>query len=240
MTHPTDAVAEKVHSDYIHSIDVGVMRFNRNSNEIEILLIKRAKAPYADRWALPGIVKNGDKQDRSIDAALERLLKDKVCLAPKYVEQVETVGNDTRDPRCESSSTFYMAFVDDTYEIDGDKMFVNIEDIVNDKFALPFDHNVLVRIIRKRLYNKARYSSIPLMLLPNKFGATEALDVFSAAVSKPLNKSSLRQRLLTLVKENFIAETGDKVRPKARKGPAQVEYENKKPTEIHDFDRCFE
>jgi ADP-ribose pyrophosphatase YjhB (NUDIX family) len=239
MTNPTDGATEKVHSDYIHSIDVGVMRFNRNSNEIEILLIKRAKAPYADRWALPGIVKNGDKKDRSIDAALERLMQEKVRLVPKFIEQVETVGNDTRDPRCESACTFYMAFVDDTYLIEGDKMFVNIEDIVSDKFALPFDHNLLVRIIRQRLYHKARYSSIPLMMLPNQFGATEALDVFSAAY-KPLNKSSMRQRLLTLVKADFIAETGQRVKPKPGKGPAQVEYKNTKPTKFHDFDRCFE
>ncbi|BBP67972.1 hypothetical protein PHLH5_55130 [Pseudomonas sp. Cab53] len=45
--------------DYLHTIDLCVLRFNRQAQAIEILLNRREAEPFAGHWALPGIVVNG-------------------------------------------------------------------------------------------------------------------------------------------------------------------------------------
>ena len=226
-------------SNYIHSVDAGILRFNKNLKSVEILIIKREKAPYEGQWALPGIVINGDTQDRSIDMALSRLIhSDKVGLEPKYMEQVETIGNGTRDPRCWSSSTFYMALVDETYGIEGEKQFVSLNDVANDKIPLAFDHNLIVRKIKERLWSKSLYSSLPLLMLPNTFTSTDAIDVFSTVLNRAVIKTSMRQRLIKLSDAGFVIETNQKVKPAM--GRPQSLFENLKNNDIYLFDRCFE
>lgn len=232
-------MSNKERSNYIHSVDAGLIRFNRRTKNVEILIIKREKAPYEGQWALPGIVINGDIPDTSIEMALSRLLhSSKVGLEPKYMEQVETVGNGTRDPRCWSSSTFYLALIDDTYVIEGEKKFVNLNDVAGDKFPLAFDHNLLVRKIRDRLLSKSLYSSLPLLTLPDLFTTTDAIEVFSSVLDRPVIKTSMRQRLLKMAESGYVTETQEKVKPAM--GRPQSLYQNLKRTEIYLFDRCFE
>lgn len=94
-------------SAYLHTVDLCVVRYCRDSQALEILLNKREAEPFAGHWALPGIVVNGATADLTLDDAVERLrASSKVGMALAYIEQVGTVGDAFRDPRCWSSSTF--------------------------------------------------------------------------------------------------------------------------------------
>lgn len=85
-----------------------------NDKKLQVLLIKRDKEPYKNKWSIPGgfIV-----IDEDLDEAANRILKQKTNIDEIYVEQLYTWGNVNRDPRCRVISTSYMALInkDDTY-----------------------------------------------------------------------------------------------------------------------------
>ncbi|CAM3283212.1 NUDIX hydrolase [Pseudomonas floridensis] len=224
--------------DYLHTIDLVVLRYCRKTQALQVLLHKRPGEPYAESWALPGLVLNGDVRDVSMDDGMKRLIaSEKIGIEPGYIEQVGTVGNAFRDPRCWSSSTFYIAIVDREAHLNERQKFVPLQALLSRDNLLPFDHNELVEQAAERLYSKSLYSSLPLLFLGNEFSAPEATTIYSVALGRPVLKSSMRQRLIKLTEEGFIKETG---RKKSGEGiKAQATVENLRPGRIFYFDRSF-
>lgn len=111
-------------AEVLASVDIVALRLNPGHG-LELLLIRRAQAPFAGQWALPGVLVNGRSADHSLDDAAVRALRDKARLEPAYIEQVATVGNAVRDPRGWSLSVFYLVLVGpDTRVEDDDLDFV--------------------------------------------------------------------------------------------------------------------
>lgn len=225
-------------SAYLHTIDLCLLRYNRERCELEILLHQRDSEPFAGHWALPGIVVNGDVEDRSLNDAVERLRRSsKVDMPLAWLEQVGTVGDAFRDPRCWSSSTFYLGIVSDPVQPGPQQGFFALADVASGAFKLPFDHNSLVAQARERLFSKSLYSSLPLMFLGNEFSAPEAVSIFSLVLQRPVLKTSIRQRLLKMSEAGYLQETGRK--KSGDGGRPQATVESLKPTELYLFDRCF-
>lgn len=225
-------------SAYLHTIDLCLLRYNRERCELEILLHQRDSEPFAGHWALPGIVVNGDVEDRSLNDAVERLRRSsKVDMPLAWLEQVGTVGDAFRDPRCWSSSTFYLGIVSDPVQPGPQQGFFALADVASGAFKLPFDHNNLVAQTRERLFSKSLYSSLPLMFLGQEFSAPEAVSIFSLVLQRPVLKTSIRQRLLKMSEAGYLQETGRK--KSGDGGRPQATVESLKPTELYLFDRCF-
>lgn len=225
-------------SAYLHTIDLCLLRYNREHCELEILLHQRDSEPFAGHWALPGIVVNGDVEDRSLNDAVERLRRSsKVDMPLAWLEQVGTVGDAFRDPRCWSSSTFYLGIVSDPVQPGPQQGFFALADVASGAFKLPFDHNSLVAQTRERLFSKSLYSSLPLMFLGQEFSAPEAVSIFSLVLQRPVLKTSIRQRLLKMSEAGYLQETGRK--KSGDGGRPQATVESLKPTELYLFDRCF-
>ena len=137
-------------AEVLASVDIVALRLNPGHG-LELLLIRRAQAPFAGQWALPGVLVNGRSADHSLDDAAVRALRDKARLEPAYIEQVATVGNAVRDPRGWSLSVFYLVLVGpDTRVEDDDLDFVPLRDVRSERFALPFDHAQLVQQSREQ------------------------------------------------------------------------------------------
>ncbi|PNG38634.1 ADP-ribose pyrophosphatase [Pseudomonas protegens] len=225
-------------SAYLHTIDLCLLRYNRERCKLEILLHQRDSEPFAGHWALPGIVVNGDVEDRSLNDAVERLRRSsKVDMPLAWLEQVGTVGDAFRDPRCWSSSTFYLGIVSDPVQPGPQQGFFALADVASGAFKLPFDHNSLVAQTRERLFSKSLYSSLPLMFLGQEFSAPEAVSIFSLVLQRPVLKTSIRQRLLKMSEAGYLQETGRK--KSGDGGRPQATVESLKPTELYLFDRCF-
>lgn len=224
--------------DYLHTIDLVVLRYCRKTLALEVLLHKRPNEPFAESWALPGLVLNGEVRDVSMDAGVKRLIEsEKIGVKLGYIEQVGTVGNAFRDPRCWSSSTFYLAILDQEAHLNERQKFVPLQELLSRESLLPFDHNDLIDQTAERLYSKSLYSSLPLLFLGSEFSAPEATAIYSVALGRPVLKSSMRQRLIKLTEEGYIKETG---RKKSGEGiKAQATVENLKPGRIFYFDRSF-
>ncbi|TFF02594.1 NUDIX hydrolase [Pseudomonas sp. BCA14] len=225
-------------SPYLHTVDLCALFYCRASGELKLLLNKREADPYAGHWALPGVVVNGDVQDLSLKDAVERLrVSDKVGLDLAWCEQVGTVGDAFRDPRCWSSSTFYLAIVADEVTLADHQGWFSLNALANGSIKLPFDHNLIVAAVQERLFSKSLYSSLPLLFLGDEFSAPEATTIFSLVLARPVLKTSIRQRLLKLTEAGYLRETGRKKNGEG--GRPQATVQNLKPGAVYFFDRSF-
>jgi len=225
-------------SPYLHTVDLCVLFYCRESGEIKLLLNQREAEPLAEHWALPGVVVNGDVQDLSLKDAVERLrASDKVGLELAWCEQVGTVGDAFRDPRCWSSSTYYLAIVAGEVSLGERQGWFSLNAVADGRIRLPFDHNLIVAAVLERLLSKSLYSSLPLMFLGQEFSAPQATAIFSVVLGRPVLKTSIRQRLLKLTEAGYLRETGRK-KP-GEGGRPQATLQQLKPGAVYFFDRSF-
>ncbi|MCP1510681.1 NUDIX hydrolase [Pseudomonas rhodesiae] len=225
-------------SPYLHTVDLCVLFYCRVSGELKLLLNQRDAQPFAGHWALPGVVVNGGVQDLSLKDAVERLrASDKVGLELAWCEQVGTVGDAFRDPRCWSSSTYYLAIVAQEVSLGERQGWFSLNAVADGRIRLPFDHNLIVAAVLERLLSKSLYSSLPLMFLGHEFSAPQATSIFSLVLGRPVLKTSIRQRLLKLTEAGYLRETGRK-KP-GEGGRPQATLEQLKPGSVYFFDRSF-
>ncbi|WP_263147048.1 NUDIX hydrolase [Pseudomonas sp. RIT-PI-AD] len=223
-------------AEVLASVDIVALRLNP-AGALDLLLIRRARAPFADRWALPGVLVNGRCADPSLDAAAERALHDKARLRPQHLEQVATVGNARRDPRGWSLSTFYLALVAPATTLeDEDLRFVALDEVLHGRLALPFDHAELVAQAHERLAGKAVYSSLPLHLLAPRFTVTEALAAFQACLGQAVQHTTLRGRLERMKSAGWILDTGERQQPRMGR-PQRVLEQRPGAGGVYLFDR---
>ena len=181
---------------------------------------------------------NGGVQDLSLKDAVERLrASDKVGVELAWSEQVGTVGDAFRDPRCWSSSTYYLAIVADEVALAEHQAWFALDAVADGSIKLPFDHNLIVAAVQERLLSKSLYSSLPLMFLGDEFSAPQATTIFSVVLARPVLKTSVRQRLLKLAEAGYLRETGRK-KP-GDGGRPQATVAVLKPGEVYFFDRSF-
>ncbi|UFH50432.1 NUDIX domain-containing protein [Pseudomonas sp. KNUC1026] len=218
-------------SDALILAGVDIVALRLAPTGLELLLIRRANAPFAGQWALPGVLVNGRCADPSLDAAAARALDEKARVTPQYLEQVATVGNGERDPRGWTMSSVYLALLAPEAQVEGEDLaFFPLSALPE----LPFDHDDLVQRARERLSSKAVYSSLPLLLLAPCFTVTEVLGAFEAVLGAAVQHTSLRKRLERMKQEGWVRETGDKRYPKMGRPQQVLERAN---SEVFLFDR---
>lgn len=79
-----------------------------DTNELKVLLIKRASYPFMDKWAMPGGFCNPYENVK--DAAV-RELHEETCVDNTYMQLVGAYGEKDRDPRGWIISNTYLALV---------------------------------------------------------------------------------------------------------------------------------
>src|SRR5258708_6849250 len=78
------------------AVSVDCVVFGLDEGDLKVLLIQRARKPFAGRWALPGGFVG---MNETLDAAARRELKEETGLSCDYLEQLYTFGDPGRDPR---------------------------------------------------------------------------------------------------------------------------------------------
>lgn len=97
-----------------------------------ILLVKRNKEPFMNKWCLPGGYVNSDETSK--EASL-RILKKETALSNVYMQQVGVYDAIDRDPRGRTITTAYMALIDRTMlkeELDSNASWFDIEVLEKD------------------------------------------------------------------------------------------------------------
>lgn len=80
-----------------------------SKKKLSILLVKRSKEPFKDKWCLPG---GFIFDDETSLVGAKRILKKETNLENFYLEQLKTFDGINRDPRGRVVSTAYISLVD--------------------------------------------------------------------------------------------------------------------------------
>lgn len=195
------------------SVTVDLVLMTVREGRLAVLLQQRRDHPFKDQWALPGGFVGIEE---SLDQAAERVLSDKVGLAPAgWLEQLYTFGAPDRDPRMRIITVAYFALrpldvLDgalaarsdlalaslDIRGAKGATACVSAQGIDAAALPLAFDHAQIIATAVDRLRGMLDYAPVAIALLPALFTLRALQDVHEAILGKPLNKPAFRRRML--------------------------------------------
>lgn len=216
------------------SVDAALFTFHQD--QLLVLLVERSNHPDKGKWGLPGGFIDAAR-DHSLEDTASRKLQEKTGVTPPYLEQLCTVGNDSRDKRGWSVTVCYTALISHQSAQPGidsvsDARWVEVESI--EGMSLAFDHAHLVSVARERLRQKALYSIVPAYALPEKFTLPELQRIHEVLIGKPLQKKSFRRRI---EQADLLIDTGLKRQESGR--PAAL-YKMRARASRHTFVRNLE
>lgn len=168
--------------------------------ELQVLLARRAQAPYAGKWALPGGVLRIDL-DASLDAAAGRVMHERLGLDLPFLRQLGATGGPTRDPRSPwALSIVYRALVPaERISFQAGKRIEALAwrraDTVIADGGLAFDHAALVARAVEATRAEVEQLDLPAGLLPDPFTLGELQVACEQVLGHRLDKSSFRRKL---------------------------------------------
>jgi len=204
----------------ITTVDLAI--FALAAEGLEVLTVRRAAEPFAGHWALPGGWIHVD-DDQDLEAAARRILASKTGVQTPYLEQLQTFGTSTRDPRGWTVSVAYVALLSEDDARDCKR--AGQTDIVWRPVAgntidapLAFDHTDILTAALSRIRSKVEYSTLPVHLLPKAFTLGELQSVYERILGRKLDKSAFRKRV---AEADFVERIEGEMR-RASNRPAQL------------------
>ncbi len=220
------------------STTVDLVIFTIFNQCLHVLLVKRGQHPFKGKWALVGGYVDLHK-DVDLEATAKRKLTEKTGVKSPYLEQLQTIGNNKRDPRGWTITTIYFALipnknlellagegVEDTKwaKISGDK--------IEEKLA--FDHDLILKHGLQRLKHKLLYTSLPIYLMPKDFTLGQLQQVYEIILNNKLDHKSFRRRMMSV---DILEDTGE-LKTEGKR-PAKL-YRLKKGLKTYFFTRNLE
>lgn len=188
------------------SVTVDAVVFGVEGRALNVLMIKRALAPFRGRWAFPGGFLN---MSESLEDGVRRELWEETSVKPAHLEQLYTFGNPGRDPRGRVISVAYMALVrSSSHSLQAssdasDARWFFVDELRRKRLA--FDHESVLDLALARLQAKIRYAPIGFDLLPESFSLVRLQALYEAVLGKELDKRNFRKKIL---KTGLLRETG--------------------------------
>jgi len=177
-----------------------------DNGELKALLIKMKKKPFADSWAAPGGLVGGSE---SVDAAAERVLREKTGVSHVYLEQLYTFGKVSRDPFGRVVSVAYFALLPNIdVKLKTTNEYADVRWFpAADLPKLAYDHKEIIECAVNRLRAKLEYTNIVYGLLPAEFTLSDLQKTYEAILGRRLDKRNFRKKILAL---GLVATTGKK------------------------------
>lgn len=179
-------------------VELAVLSLDRG--RLVVLQGKRKRAPYRGRWALPGGVLRIDL-DADLDAAAQRVARERLEVTPPFLRQLTAVGSRHRDPRgAWALAIVYRALVPmEAFQPRAGKQLEELRWVPVDEAAsddqLAFDHAAIVRAAAEVTRDEVGNLVLPFGFLPEKFSLGELQALCEALLGHRLDKSSFRRKL---------------------------------------------
>lgn len=173
---------------------------------LHVLLWRRAKAPYATCWALPG---GQVRASETLGESVARQLASKVDVRElAHLEQLETRSEPDRDPRGRVLATAYLGVVPADVEpaLPADTEWHRVDDLP----PLAFDHGSITISGQQRLRAKLSYTNLGFALAPRTFTVSALQEIYQAALGHEVSGTNLKRILL---RREQIEETGQSATP---------------------------
>ena len=179
------------------SVTTDVVIFTIENEKLKVILIKRAKKPFKNQWALPGGFIHANESPKQ--AAL-RVLKNKAGVKNVFIEQLYTFAGSNRAPRGNVITVTSFALVplnkirfQKTKETQTPTFFP-----LKKLPKLAFDHKYIIAYAVSRLRAKLEYTNAVYSLLPQEFTFNQLQEVYEIIWGKKKDKRNFRKKFLQL------------------------------------------
>jgi ADP-ribose pyrophosphatase YjhB (NUDIX family) len=179
--------------------------------DLQVLLWKRARQPFAGHWALPGgYLLPGEPMEQSI---LRHLAVKVDVRDVAHLEQLETRADTSPAAGHWQVTTAYLGLVplDVDPAIPDDTAWQPVARLPR---RLAFDNRPTVQVGLERLRAKLSYTNVGFALAPATFTISELREIYVAALGHPVSATNLQRVLL---RRRVLAPTGER-RPPGRVG----------------------
>jgi 8-oxo-dGTP diphosphatase len=196
------------------AVAVDVVILTVREHRLEVLLVRRAHAPFEGLWAIPG---GFVRPDESLEDAARRKLAEEGGARDVYLEQLYTFGDPMRDPRARVITVVYYALLrPDQLAMPTSRDAAEAR--LFEAYCAPdlaFDHSGILKYTLERLRGKLEYTTIGFQLLAREFTLSELQDVYEAILNRPLDKRNFRKKLLLtrIVEPTTRSRMGGQHRP---------------------------
>lgn len=220
------------------TVDVCICRYM--NKRVEVLLVKRAKEPFKDSWAIPGgflnVRKKGDpRPQESLEQAALRELKEETDVDGVSVEQLKTYGDPERDPRTRVVTVAYFALVpkeqlSNMNAVAGsDAKEVGWFPLKDIGVPLAFDHEKILKDLFTRLSGRVSYTPIAFDLVGKEFTWSDLKGVYEYL----LNKSILEPNFRRKIKSMYVIKKSDAMfKPKTGRPASMMRFVEEKTVEF--------
>ena len=199
------------------SVTVDSVIFGYANNQISILLLQRAEAPYAGSWTLPG----GFLQlEETCEQATHRVLKTKTGIEQVYLEQLYTFDRPSRDPRGRVLSVAYFALVNpENYALAAGQAALDLRWWPWEQLPeLGFDHAEIIEKAINRLRSKVLWQPIGFELLSTPFTMPELQNLYETILKTSFDRRNFHKRIIGL---GILQQVGVR-RSNERRRPADL------------------
>ena len=181
------------------SVTCDIVIMTVRGKDPHVLLVKRAKAPYAGYWALPGGFKDPNE---TLDQAAKRELKEETNFSADYLEQFRSYGDPGRDSRTNVVTVAYVAVVPEIGNVVGgtdaaEAAVHSVADIRSGSLDLAFDHQQIVLDAFGHVANELERRDIATKFLLEEFTLTQLRSVYEGFWGDELDGANFRRNLLS-------------------------------------------
>ena len=182
---------------------------------------RRHREPAPAAWALPGGFMSRDERP---EETAQRKLTEKTGVGAVYLEQLQTYGDQARDPRGWIPAVAYLALIDAAVlrADENQARWWPVDGLP----SLALDHARIIGDGVERLRGKLWWSNIAVGLLPERFTMPQARRVFEAISGVSYEPSNFRREL---ERSGLVRATGVNAKGAPGRPAALYEFVSRQP-----------
>lgn len=189
------AIQTEVNSIKRIALSVDCVIFGFDENKLKVLLIRSDLKKYQGMWSLLGDLVDSREE---LDAAANRILRERTGLDDVYLEQVKTFGGIERHPAGRVVTVAYYSLIN----IQHHKLKILDNELhwhdVNDIEELAFDHKKIFDISYEQLQRRVQAHPLAFSLLPEKFSLRELQNVYEAILNIKMDRRNFRKKFFAM------------------------------------------
>ena len=189
------AIQTEVQSINSIALSVDCVIFGFDDNKLKVLLIRSDLKKFLGKWSLLGDLVDPKEE---LDAAANRILKQRTGLDDVFLEQVKTFGSLNRHPAGRVISVAYYALIN----IQNHKLKILDNELhwhdMNDITELAFDHIQILKTSYEQLQRRVQEHPLAFSLLPKKFSLRDLQNVYEAILDIKMDRRNFRKKFFAM------------------------------------------